>query len=72
MKVELDDLELRISPATDEVFVGIIQKNNPHVWKHKKDVTNGFLACAVARWSGFEQEITGADGKKYSISVKEL
>ena len=72
MKVELDDLKLGISPVTDEVYIGITQKANPEEWKHKKDVTNDFLACAVARWNGYKQEITGSDGQKYLVQITEI
>jgi len=72
MKVELEKLKMNISPLTDEIFVGIIDKKNPNMWKHKTNLTNNFLACVIERWNGYKEEITSGDGKKYEISIKEI
>ena len=71
MKVELNDLQMNISPLTDEIFVGI-QEKNKNEWKHKINLTNNFLACVIQRWNGYKQEIIRQDGKKYVVSVKEV
>jgi len=71
MKIELNDLVMNISPLTDEIFVGIQQKNKDQ-WKHKINLTNNFLACAIQRWNGYKQEIIGEDGKKYEVTIKEI
>lgn len=72
MKIDLEDIEIGISPLTDEVFVGILDKKNPNLWKHKKSVTNGFLTCVISRWNGYKQTITSSDGQKYEISIKKM
>ena len=38
MKVELDDLTMGISPLTDEIYIGVNEKNK-NVWLHKKPFT---------------------------------
>ena len=72
MKVDLDKLEINISPLTDEVFIGVTDPKHPNVWKHKKNVTSGFLACVIQRWSGYKQQITSSNGKKYELTLKEV
>jgi hypothetical protein len=72
MQIDLEKVTMNISPLTDEVFVGVTEKNNPNVWRKKKNVTNEFLACVIARWNGYEQEIIDSTGKKYLISLKEV
>ena len=72
MQVKLEDLKMNISPLTDEIFVGIMDKKNPNQWKHKINLTNNFLSCVIQRWNGFKQEIVGSNGKKYEITLKEI
>ncbi len=72
MKVKLEKLQMEISPLTDEVFVGIVKKNNPNEWKYKVNLTNNFLHCVVQRWNGYKQEIVSDNGKKYLVQVKEI
>ncbi len=71
MKVELEKLEMNISPLTDEVYVGIKEKNKDE-WKHKVNLTNNFIGCVIQRWNGFKQTITSETGKKYVITVEEI
>ncbi len=72
MKVELEDVQINFSSLTDEVFLGVAEKNRPHMWKHKKNVTSNFIACLIARNKGQVHTVTDQDGKSYEITVKEL
>lgn len=69
MKVELEDLRLGISAIIEECQVGIMDKKNPNVWKHKKEIHNDFLHAVVTCWSGKKQTIRQGD-YEYEISVK--
>ena len=44
MKVDLEKLELGISPLTGNIYAGVKEKNKPHAWRHKKDITEQFRA----------------------------
>lgn len=70
MKLELDKITIGYSELTDSVFVGVAGK--PGVWLHKKNITNEFITCAIAKWGGFREKLTSSDGKVYEISIKQL
>lgn len=67
MKIELDKLTLGISPLTDTVYAGVL---NPagKTWRHKKDVSDEFIACAIERWNNQKEEIEDEKGNTYVIS----
>jgi len=69
MKVELEDLRLGISAMMEECQVGIMDKKNPNVWKHKKEIHNDFLHAVITCWAGKKQTISQGD-YQYEISVK--
>lgn len=68
MKVNLEDLRLGVSELTDEVFVGIMEKNGM-LWKHKINLTNDFIQAVVQRWQNQKQTFT-RNGYEYEVSVK--
>lgn len=69
MKVELEDLRLGISGIAQECMVGIMDKKNDMLWKHKKNIHNDFIHSVVTCWKGKKQVVSqGKD--KYEISVK--
>ncbi len=72
MKVELNDLVLAVNPLTDEVFIGVPEKRNPRIFRHKKTLTDNFYQCAMQKWDGFEEEVESSSGKKYKISITEI
>lgn len=55
--------QLCYSPLTDRIYWAT---NN-----EKKDVTDEFIFCVIARWENESQVITYA-GKKFEIQVREL
>lgn len=69
MKVELDDLRLGVSLIEEKCQVGIMEKKNPNLWKHKKEIHNDFLHAVVTCWAGKKETITQG-GYEYEISVK--
>ena len=74
MKVELENIRLGHSPLTDKVFAGIpaiAKKVGPSLWKHKIDITNDFIGCAIARWEGHTEKITLNDSE-WEITVKKI
>lgn len=69
MKVELDDITLGHSTLSDSVFAGIPLKDGK--WRHKKNVTNEFIACVISRWEGHVESISNDHGT-WEISVKKI
>lgn len=69
MKVELDELRLGISAMLQECQIGIPDKKNPNLWKHKKEIHNDFLHAVVTCWENKKQTIR-REGYSYEISVK--
>lgn len=69
MKVELEDLRLGISAFDEVCMVGIMDKKNPLLWKHKKEIHNDFLHAVVTCWKGKKQTIIQGE-YEYEISVK--
>lgn len=70
MKVELDNITLGYSPVTSNIFAGITLKNG-YQWRHKKEVTSAFLACAIHKWKN-KSEIIEAGEDKWEITVKKI
>lgn len=60
MKVELDNVIIGLSPLTGNVMVGIPLKDG-QAWRHKKDVTQSFLACVVQKWEDSSERIESGD-----------
>lgn len=69
--MKLEELRLMKSAITDNFYVGKPSKDGL-TWSSKIDVTNDFLACVLARWAGYTENITCDNGKKYEIAVKEI
>ncbi len=68
-KVDLDKITLGHSPLTGSIFAGTPLRMG--VWRHKKDVTNDFLACVIHRFEG-KSEVIEDDENKWEITVKKL
>lgn len=68
MKVELEDLRLGIS-AFGGCQVGIMDKKNPMLWKHKKEIHNDFIHAVVTKFVGKTEVFTQGD-YQYEVSVK--
>lgn len=71
MKVDLEKIKLGHSSMSDSVYAGTVNAKSKK-WINKIDVTNDFLACVIARFGGFREEIQSEDGKIYEIMVKEI
>jgi len=71
MKVELEDLRLGLSALTQEAQVGILDKANSALWKHKKEIQNDFLYAVVQCWEGKTQTISNSKGT-WEIQVKKV
>lgn len=69
-RVNLPDIRLGISPITDEVFVGILNKKGDK-WLKKVSVTNDFLACVINRWDN-QVEVIQSGKDKWEITVRRL
>lgn len=69
MKVELDDIRLGISAFGNQCQVGIMDKKNPNLWKHKKEIDNDFIHAVVTKWAGKKEVFTQGD-YQYEVSVK--
>lgn len=71
MKVELENLRLGHASLSDRIYAGVLT-NDGKAWLHKTDVTNDFIAAAIARWGGFKEVLIDDNGKKHEITVKEI
>lgn len=69
MKVELDNVTLGYSPLSGSVFAGT--NIRPRVWRHKVNVTQAFVHCAIEKW-GNKTERYESDGKIWEITVKKI
>jgi len=65
----LQNIKLAKSALTDNIYVGYVDKTGKG-WKDKKDVTDEFISCVIARWAGFKETLTSSDGDVYEITVK--
>lgn len=70
MKVELDNITLGYSPLTGNIFAGISMKDG-QTWRHKKEVTNSFLACVIQKWENSTERIEDGDSI-WEITVKKI
>jgi hypothetical protein len=49
-KVELNDLVLGVSPLTETVYAGVLDKRHRlPMWLHKVDVSSDFLRCVIEK-----------------------
>ncbi len=69
MKVE--QIQLGVSPLTDEVFAGRINKAK-NKWLEKVNVTDMFTGCVIQKFGGHITEVEDDKGNKYEITVKKL
>jgi hypothetical protein len=69
-KVELDNLTLGHSKISDEVFIGIANKDGNR-WLKKANVTNSFIGAVISRWEG-KKEIISQGDQKWEISCKKI
>lgn len=69
MKVELDNVVLGYSPASESVFAGVYSK--PGVWRHQVNVTQSFIACVIHKYGGHVETITDGESE-WEITVKKI
>lgn len=69
--MKINEIRLAKGALTDNIYAGKVAKNGK-CWTSKTDVTNDFIAAAIARWNGFEETITAGNGKKYKVRITEL
>ncbi len=70
MKVDLEKLRLAVTALSDQVHVGIPEKDEKS-FKDSVDITNDFIQCVIDWCSGYKRTISGC-GKKYEITVREI
>ncbi len=74
-KIELDDLVLGVSPLTETVFAGVLDKRSlgkRPLWLHKKDVTSDVLRCIIEKvGEGMVLNVSAGD-EQWEISVVKL
>ena len=70
MKVDLEKVRLSMTAITEDVCVGIPDKDNQS-FKHKHIVTNDFIKTVIDWCGGYKRTINGG-GKKYEITCKEI
>lgn len=69
MKVELDNVTLGYSSLSGSVFAGTYVR--PGLWRHKVNVTQAFIDCAIHKWEGKTETITD-DEHEWEITVKKI
>lgn len=67
----LENIRLAKGSISDRIYAGYLNKDK-QTWRQKVDVTNDFLAAVIERWGGYEETITCSNGKKYSVTVREI
>lgn len=70
MKVDLEKVRLGMTALTEEVFVGIPERDNQS-FKHKHNLTNDFIKTVIDWCGGYKRTIVGG-GKKYEIICREI
>jgi hypothetical protein len=70
MKVDLEKVRLSMTAMTEDVCVGIPDKDNQS-FVHKHNVTNDFIKTVIDWCGGYKRTISGG-GKKYEITCKEI
>lgn len=71
MKVELSKIRLAKSVMTDNIYVGVPEKDMIS-FKEKHDVTADFLKAVVDRFMGYKQVITLEGKPVCEITCKKL
>lgn len=71
--MKLDDLRIGVSPLTDRVYVGTVNKRSPGVWASKSDCTSRLLG-ALMEWTppGNVREFADSHGNRYEIEIRKL
>lgn len=69
--MKAEQIKLGISPVTDTVFAGRLNKKG-NMWLEKADVTDMFIGCVIQRFEGSVETIESSDGSEYEITVKKI
>jgi hypothetical protein len=71
--MKLEDLQLRVSPLTDRIYLGTLSKKSPGVWGTKVDFMSKFLGCLM-EWIplGTTREFSDDKGNRYEVTVTKL
>lgn len=69
--MKLDELRLGVGPLTDQIYIGSIDKKNPHLWSKKADITSGFIG-ALMEWCpvGTIRMVNDNHGNEYEIEIR--
>lgn len=74
-KVELDELVLGVSPLTEKVYVGVLDKRSKpgkEMWLHKREFDGQVLKAIVEKIGvGYVLTVKVSDGSQVEISVRE-
>jgi len=71
MKFELEDIRIGLSAIEEKCHIGVLQKNNPGVWKYHREVHDDFIKTVIDCWAGKKQTVISETGdKQYEISVR--
>ena len=71
--MKLEDLHIGVSPLTDSVYVGTVNKRDRGLWNQKRDMTSNFIA-AVMDWAppGTIRMVSDNKGNSYEIEVRKV
>lgn len=71
--MKLADLHIAVSPLTERIYMGTLDKRHPDQWSSKIDFTSKFLGVLMV-WcpAGTRRVITDNKGNRYEILVREL
>lgn len=69
--MKLEDLHIGVSPLTETIYIGTVNKKTPGVWGTKVECTSKFIA-AVMDWipPGTIRLIRDNKGNEYEIEVR--
>ena len=71
--MKLVDLHIDVSPLTDTIYIGTVNKRNPGVWGSKLEFTSKFIGALMA-WipPGTVRLVRDNRGNQYEIEVRSI
>lgn len=71
--MKLENLHIGVSPLTDRVYIGTVNKRSPDTWATKADCTSRFIG-ALMEWNppGTIRMINDNRGNQYEIEVRQI
>ena len=71
--MKLEDLHIGVSPLTDRIYMGTVNRRDRSVWANKTDITSKFIG-ALMDWNppGTIRTVVDNRGGQYEIEVRAI